>query len=59
MIKLTKKEISTIRLALYLAIQWEETVIEAQANCDWLDESTKESEQHIARFEQLSKKLKK
>ncbi len=56
---LGKKDAGTIRYALYLAIQWEESVIEAQVHMT--DEVTKKYiegwKQNIKRFREISGKL--
>ena len=55
--KLSQKEIGLIRLALYMACSWEETVVESQKHVDWLNNATKRSIQNIKDFKKLYEKL--
>lgn len=56
-IELTIQERKDIKTALYLAEEWEKTVIESQKHVDWLNQSTKESKRIIKRFQKISRKL--
>ena len=54
-VNLTKIELQDIRLALYIAIHWEQATLEAQQDIDWLN--TGQSKRNIKAFRKLKSKL--